>query len=121
MKKIIAILLLTALLPLAALSAESSQDVFPDLFLFFLSKLIERHEELKTIAMPDFEIHTLPDVEDEAIYVLTFNTQNDYEHFLDVLGKENIPYGTFPDREQLQLMLFYSDFMVFIFRAAIGL
>jgi hypothetical protein len=111
MKKPIAILLI-ALLSGAIVSAQSAQDVFT----LFLSTLAQRNEEIYSIAMPAIEIHTVPDIEDEAVYVLTFNTQENYEHFMTVLTKENIP-----NDDTLRLVLFYSDLVVFIFSAAIGL
>jgi len=116
MKRIIPILLFAILIPAVTLSAQAVENTF----LFFLSTIVERHEELKTLTMPGFEIHTVPDIDDEAVYDLTFSKTEDIECFINALEKENILYGTFPNAE-LRLILFYSDLLPFLMKAAIGL
>ena len=61
------------------------------------------------------------DYDDEAVYVLLFEPQAGFDIFIEALKAESIPYGTIPDREKHTLVLFYSDLLVFIMKAAIGL
>ena len=108
--------LLITVLASPVLYADEPDRVFP----VFLTGLVRRHDELKTLTMPEVEIHTAEGYEDEAIYLLTFNTHNDYDIFIAALKAENVPYGTFPQREN-QIVLFYSDMIRFLFWDVIGL
>ncbi|MDR2701175.1 MAG: hypothetical protein LBB72_01930 [Spirochaetaceae bacterium] len=116
MKKIALILLIAGLLTAPALFAQDFEEVFP----VFLSGLVRRNENLKTLAMPDVETLTVPEMEGQALYLINFITPEDAEIFLRALEKENIPYGIFPD-DALRLVLFYEDMIVFIFKTIIGL
>jgi hypothetical protein len=116
MKKIALILLLVNMAALPALFAQDFEEVFP----VFLSGLVRRNENLKTLAMPNVEILTVPEIDSQALYLIDFKTPEAAEIFLSALEKENIPYGIFPDNV-LQLVLFYEDMMVFIFKTVIGL
>jgi hypothetical protein len=115
MKRKLLILLLAILLAAPALFSEELPNVFP----LFLSKLIERHEELKTIAMPDVEVLTAPGFEDEAVYMAYFKTPEDRQLFYSALQEENIPY-LIPDDDK-RIGLFHTDLLVFLMKAAIGL
>ncbi|MDR0472975.1 MAG: hypothetical protein LBH43_04835 [Treponema sp.] len=86
----------------------------------FLAKLAQRHEDIKTIAMPDVEALTAPGFEDEALYIVVFKTPQDAGIFLNVLTKEDTPNPTFPN-DKLRIGLFHSDLLVFLMKAAIGL
>jgi len=116
MKRIMLILPLAVLLAVPALCAEEIPDVFPP----FLSKLTERHEELKTLAMPDVEILTAPGFEGEAVYMVYFKTPEDEQRFYAVLTEENIPCLTFPN-DGKRIGLFHTDLILFLMKAAIGL
>jgi hypothetical protein len=117
MKKLISILLLVILIPAVTLSAQVSYD---EVFLFFLLMMSERHEEIKNINMPDMEIHTTDDFEDEAVFELNFKKTEDLDCFIAALKEEDIPYGTFPGNN-LRLILFNSDLLIFLMKTAIGL
>ena len=108
--------LLFVLLAVSFLTAQEISNVFP----LFLSKLVERHEELKTLAMPEVEMHTVPEEENEAVYMLSFKSPEDGEFFTDVLKKENIPYGMIGENG-MRIILFHSDLIAFIMKAVIGL
>jgi hypothetical protein len=92
----------------------------PDVFPVFLAKLAQRHEDIKTIAMPDVEALTAPGFEDEALYIAIFKTPQDAGIFLNALTKEDTPNLTFPN-DKLRIGLFHSDLLVFLMKAAIGL
>jgi hypothetical protein len=70
--------------------------------------------------MPDVEILTVPDIDSKALYLIDFKTPEEAEIFLNALKKENIPCGIFTDND-LRLVLFYEDMIVFIFKTVIGL
>ena len=111
------ICLLIAATAVPVLSAEEQEDrVFP----VFLTGLVRKHDELKTLAMPEVEIHTAEGYENEAMYFLTFRTTDDAQVFIAALREENVPFGTFPQREK-QLVLFYTDMIRFLFMDVIGL
>ena len=95
----------------AALNAQENQE-YEDIFHRFLFKLVERHEELKILPMPDVEIRTVPGIENEALYLLTFKSPENAQTLIDALKKEGIPYVTFPQKEQ-QVALFYQDIAIF--------
>jgi hypothetical protein len=116
MKRKTLMLLFIALLAVPAMNAQD----FERTFVVFLTGLVNRNEELKNLAMPDMETHTVPEMGDQALYVLDFKTEEDVNSFLSALKKENIPYGSFPEKK-LRLVLFYDDMMAFIFRTIIGL
>jgi hypothetical protein len=92
----------------------------PDVFPVFLTKLAQRHEDIKTITILDVEAHTAPGFEDEALYMAVFKTPQDAGIFLNALTKEDTPNLTFPN-DKLRIGLFHSDLLVFIMKAAIGL
>ena len=122
MKKIkitllLASILLSATLTAPALFAEVPENAF-DIFLFVLA---ERHEEIHNLRMPEVETRTAPGFENEAVYLVTFQRQQDYETFIETLKAESIPYGFMDSREDYLIVLFYSDLLVFLMRAAIGL
>jgi hypothetical protein len=125
MKRFVGTLLAGLFIVLLAVPALSAQErgEEPDreeVFLYFLFVLAERYEEIATLAMPDFEILTIPGREDEALFMITFNTPQDARTFKALLAKENIPYLGFPEKEQ-QLAVFYSDALVVIMKAVMGL
>jgi hypothetical protein len=92
----------------------------PDVFPLFLAKLAQRHEDVKTLAMPNVEALTAPGFEDEAVYMAAFKTPQDARIFLSAIRKENIPTLTFPN-DELRIGLFHSDLLIFLMKAAIGL
>ena len=58
------------------LYAEEQEDrVFP----VFLTGLVRKHEALKTLAMPDVEIHNVEGYENDALYLLTFIKPDDVQ------------------------------------------
>jgi len=116
MKKKILLLPLVIMFAVPTLSAQELQNVFP----FFLVKLTERHEELKSVAMPDVEMQTVPDFEGEALYMAVFKTSENARLFLAVLEKEDIACLTFPNDDK-KIGLFHTDLLVFLMKAAIGL
>jgi len=108
---------LIAVVAAPVLYAEEQEDrVFP----VFLTRLIRKHEALKTLAMPDVEIHNVEGYENDALYLLTFNKPDDVQVFIAALREENVPFGTFPQREK-QVVLFYTDMIRFLFMDVIGL
>jgi len=112
--------LFIAVLAVPALSAQEQGDE-PDkeqVFLYFLFLLADRNEELGTMAMPDFEILTVPGREGEALYMITFKTVQDTQTFIAALKKDDIPYLSFPDKEQ-HLALFYTDMLAVIMKAVL--
>ena len=119
MKKIISLILLLTAFTLSAttLSAQVSEEVFP-MFLFIL---VQRNEAVSDLAMPQVETRTADGFDNEAVYLVTFQTQIDFETFIEALKKEEIPYGTIDSREDWNIILFYSDLLVFLMKAAIGL
>jgi hypothetical protein len=105
------------ILPMAhVVSEQNFEEVFP----VFLAGLVKRNEELKTLAMPEVDIRTTPEIENQVLYLLDFKTTKDAQVFIDALDKEGLDYGSFPDNK-LRLALFYDDMIVFIFKAFIGL
>jgi hypothetical protein len=116
MKKTVLIILLGGMVTASALFAQDYEKTFS----VFLAGLVNRNENLKTLAMPDVEIMTVPEIDSQALYIIDFKTPEDAGVFLSVLEKENIPYGTFPDNK-LRVVLFYEDMIVFIFKTVIGL
>jgi len=116
MKKTVLILLAAFAVCGGALGQEDELD---KLFPVFLHHLVKRHEQLKTLAMPDVEVRTAPGYDDEAVYLLTFKTTEDVSIFTAALEKENIPYGTRASYEQ-QVILFYSDMVKFIWADVLG-
>ena len=113
-------LLCGLLLALAAVPSLAAQEDEPDyLFPVFLHHLVKRHEQLKTLAMPDVEVRTAPGYDDEAVYLLTFKTTEDVSIFTAALEEENIPCGTRATYE-LQVILFYSDMVKFIWADVLG-
>jgi len=118
MKKSIAIALFCIFFSLSsqAAFAEELQNVFP----IFLSKLVDRHEEIGTLTMPNVEMLTAPGFENEAVYMTYFKNSKDAEVFLSILKKENIPTLTFPN-DELRIGLFHTDLLVFIMKAVMGL
>jgi hypothetical protein len=115
-KTVLALILLACMPAGSALFALDFEAVFP----VFLTGLTEKHEELKNLAMPDIDIRTVPEIDDQAVYLLDFKSAEDAVIFAKALEKENIGYGSFPDNE-LRLLLFYEDMIVFIFYSVIGL
>ncbi|MCL2265343.1 MAG: hypothetical protein FWC22_04805 [Treponema sp.] len=111
--------LLCALLILLAAAPVLSADENDKLFPVFLTGLVKRHDELKTAAMPGVEVHAVPGTE-EAVYMLNFNKPEDVQTFIDALKAENIPYGTRQNYE-LQVILFSSDMIQFIWIDVLGL
>jgi hypothetical protein len=61
-KTVLALILLAGMLAGSALSALDFEAVFP----VFLTGLTEKHEELKNLAMPDVDIRTVPEIDDQA-------------------------------------------------------
>jgi hypothetical protein len=116
MKKTVLILFLAGLLAAPALFSQDFEEVFP----VFLSGLVRRNENLKTLLMPGVDILTVPEIDSQALYLVDFKTREDAGIFLSVLDKENIPYGVFPDNER-RIVLFYEDMIAFIFKTVIGL
>jgi hypothetical protein len=113
-------LLCGLLIALAAVPSVSAQEDEPDyLFPAFLHHLAKRHEQLKNLAMPDVEIRTAPGFEDEALYLLKFKTAEDVPVFIAALKEEDIPYLSFPNNE-LQVALFYTDMVKFIWIDVLG-
>ena len=120
MNKKAAALLCGLLIAVTAIPYLSAQEDESDkLFPAFLHHLVKRHGELKTLAMPGVEVHTAPGYDDEALYLLTFKTTEDVSIFIAALKEENIPYLTFPKNE-LQVGLFYSDMVKFIWIDVLG-
>ena len=108
---------LIAAVAVPVLSAEEQEDrVFP----VFLTGLLRKHEELKTLAMPDVEIHNVEGYENDALYLLTFIKPDDVQVFIAALREENVPFGTLPQREK-QVVLFYTDMIRFLFMDVFGL
>ncbi|MDR2922067.1 MAG: hypothetical protein LBU85_01850 [Treponema sp.] len=95
-------------------------EELPNVFPLFLSKLVERHEELKNTAMPDVEILTASGFEGEAVYMVNFKTPEDGRLFYAALKKEELPCLAFPNDDK-KIGLFHSDLLVFLMKAAIGL
>jgi len=114
--------LFIVLLAVPALSAqEQKEELDPErVFLYFLFVLADRNEGLETMAMPDFEVLTVPGREGEALYMITFQTVQDTQAFITALKKDDIPYLSFPDKEQ-HLALFYTDLLSIIMKAVLGL
>jgi len=108
--------LLFILLIAPLLDAQEFDRVFPS----FLFILVEKNGEMGNLAMPDVEILTIPGEENEALYLLSFNSPEDERLFYTILEKENIPHGTLQEAKP-RLMLFHSDLLVFIMQAVIGL
>jgi len=108
MKKLFLITLLLTILLASPLFTEEPGNIFP----YFLFILVDRHEEVKTLAMPEVEFLLVPGM-NEAMYMITFKSAEDANVFLAALQKENIPNGTFPENN-LQLVLFHSDLLLFI-------
>jgi len=116
MKKIAIMLLLAGFTVVPVLFAQDFEEVFP----VFLSGLVKRNENLKTLSMPDVEILKVPEIDNKALYLIAFHTPEDCKIFINALEKENIPYGFFTDNE-LRIVLFYEDMIIFIFKTVIGL
>jgi hypothetical protein len=116
MKRKLLILLCMILPAVHALSEQNFEEVFP----VFLAGLTKRNEELKTLTMPDVEIVTIPKIDSQALYIIDLQTPRDAQVFVAAQEKEGLDYGSFPD-DELRLVLFYEDMIVFIFRAFIGL
>jgi hypothetical protein len=111
---------LVALMAVAVCVGVWGQEDEPDyLFPAFLHHLVKRHEQLKPLAMPDVEIRTAPGYDDEAVYILTFKTTEDVSIFTAALKEENVPYATRPKYE-LQVILFYTDMVKFIWTDVLG-
>ena len=116
MKRMVLFLLFAGLFTGKAVFAQSFQDIYN----VFLLKLVERHEELGTLTMPEVEIKTVPGYDDEAVYITSFKTPEEAQTFAETLREEDIPFGITTGKEH-QLILFYSDLIVFIMKAVIGL
>ena len=117
MKRITVILLLASILSVPALFAEVPENAFP-MFLFMLAG---RHETINSLPMPDVETRTAPGFEDEAVYLVRFPMYENAKTFIEALKEEGIPYGYMGSEEDFTIVLFYSDMIVFIMKAAIGL
>jgi len=117
---LLAALFLVAL-AVPALSAQEQEEELDKerVFLYFLFLLADRNEGVGTMAMPDFEVLTVPGREGEALYMITFKTAQDVQTFITALKKDDIPYLSFPDREQ-HLALFYTDMLAVIMKAVLG-
>ena len=109
--------LLIALAAVPSLSAQ--EDELDNLFPAFLLHLTKRHEQLKTLAMPDVEVRTAPGRDDEALYLLKLKTTEDVPIFTAALKEENVPFLSFPNNE-LQVALFYTDMVKFIWIDVLG-
>lgn len=120
MNKTIPVLLCSLLTALTVIPILPADDGFDRTFSVFLAGLVKRHDKLETLTMPNIEIHTVPGVDDEAVYILSFIKPADTKTFIAALGEEDVPYGTFPGNER-QLMLFYQDIMKFIWMDILGL
>jgi hypothetical protein len=119
-KLIFTALLCVTMFALAAVPSLPAQEDGTDyLFPAFLYHLVKRHEQLKTLAMPDVEVRTVPGIDDEAVYLLTFKKTEDVQFFIAALKEENIPYGTRSSYE-LQVILYYSDMVKFIWTDVLG-
>jgi hypothetical protein len=116
MKRKLLVLLFAGLLAVPAVFAQELPNVFP----LFLAKLVERHEEIGTLSMPNVETLTAPGFEDDAVYMASFKNPQDAGVFLNALNKENIPTLTFPN-DELRIGLFHTDLLAFLMKAAIGL
>ena len=118
MKKKTVCILSCLLIALAAIPvyAEEEDRMFP----VFLAGIVRRHGELKNLSMPNVEIHTTPEMPDEALYLLTFRTAADVKTFTAAIKEENVPYGTLSQNE-LQVALYYTDMMRFVFWDVMGL
>lgn len=101
--------LLIALVATPVLPADETDDLF---FIFFTG-LVKRHEKLKTITMPDIEIHTVPDVGDDPVYLVTFEKPEDTIIFSAALEEDDILYGAIPKYDR-QLILFSTHMLLFI-------
>ena len=110
-KKLFILILLFTILTASPLFAKEPEDIFP----YFLFMLVERHEEIETLAMPNVEFLVVPGM-DDAAYMITFKSAEDINIFLAALRKEDIPNGTFPG-DNLRLLLFHSDLLYFILDA----
>ena len=119
MKRIfsLVLLLIAFMLLVPTLSAQVSEEAFP----LFLNLFVRRQEAIKNLQMPEVETRTAPGFENEAAYLVTFQTQTDFETFIEALKEEGIPYGFMDSSEEYMLILFYSDLLGFIMKAAIGL
>ncbi|MDR0503569.1 MAG: hypothetical protein LBH16_09660 [Treponema sp.] len=91
-----------------------------NLFRVFLSHLVNRHGELKNIAMPAIEAHVVPDTDNDAVYMINFKNSGDVQAFMAALKAENIPYASRPNYE-LQVILFSPDMIQFIWIDVLGL
>jgi len=108
---------LIAVIAATVISAEEQEDKVSPVF---LTELVRKHEELKTLAMPDVEIHNVEGYKNDALYLLTFIKPDDVQVFITALREENVPFGTFPQKEK-QVVLFYTDMIRFLFMDVIGL
>jgi len=123
MKRLVCTLLavlFVAVLAVPALSAQEEELDKEQVFLYFLLVLADRNKEIGTMGMPDYEVLTVPGREDEALFMITFKTPQDVQSFIAALQKDDIPYLSFPDREQ-HLALFYTDLLAVIMKAVLGL
>ena len=111
MKKLFLLILLFTILTASPLFSKEPENIFP----YFLFMLVERHEEIETLAMPEVEFLAVPGM-NEAAYMITFKSEKDINIFLTALRKEDISNGTFPGNN-LRLMLFHSDLLYFILEA----
>jgi len=109
-KKTVIILILICLTAIPDLFAEEPEDIFP----YFLFALVERHQQLHTLTMPEVEFLTVPGM-DEAASMIIFKTAEDARVFLNAVKSENIPNGTFPNEDR-RLLLFHSDMLRFILK-----
>ena len=114
MKRIAPILLLAVLPAIQAFAREPE-----NLFSYFLLTLAERHGELGTLAMPDVGFHAVPDIDNEALYILTFRSSDEARIFLGALDEEDIPHAAFLEHEP-QIALFHQDILVYIIRSSSG-
>jgi hypothetical protein len=121
-KKAVVTLVLMAVMAVGAAFAEEPDiDIevsHNDLFNLFLLRLVQRHEELGGLVMPDVEALTGPDF--DVLYCVYFETPEDAEIFCDVLIEEDIPCITFPDDDK-EIWLFQTDLLYFIVMSVIGL
>lgn len=109
-------LFITSIVLAQNLGAQEFETVFNK----FLTKFTERHEQLKTITIPDVEILTTPDREGDALYMLYFNNAENSKIFNEAVQKENIRLFIFNENET-QIGLVYSDIALFLMKIAIGL
>lgn len=113
MKKHISITVVLCVL--LALPVELGAQAFEKIFPSFLAGLVHRNKEVETLAMPEVEIMTVPEIDNQALYMIDFKSPKDAQTFLAALEKEDIPYITFPNNER-RIALFYEDMHEFVAR-----